>query len=400
MHKLNIIIFLILLTSCLSEKNHYPKNSDFSKSGAFISGKRQSGHTENIVLWTPGEKIKIGFTKTDGTLKNREHVKLFSKDWTRYGNIDFEFQEFDSELNKKTDFNVIISFKKNSGSFSNVGKKRPTEMNLDPGMINTKRKARRVVLHEFGHMLGFAHEHKRDDCTVNIDPAKAYAYYGRTNGWSKDTVNSNILFRTGEGRKIGDYDPDSIMHYEIEKEVTTDSVGSKLNTYLSKNDKMAIAIVYPGRVLPADFEAEYKKELAELAAKELAANTFGICRVYKDEKQCNGPDLKYTIKIIANEEVALNDKGKYLCSTVERLRLTMKKDFSVCKLANLDDLRVSGICEIKDKDFVTSTGLSCLKTKNYPLIDIDENFLGCVDSIQEGHKTMLLYPEYCEESDD
>ena len=70
---------------------------------------------------------------------------------------------------------------------------RPT-LNLQGFTMNTdEREYRRVVRHEAGHTLGFPHEHMREELVALIDPEKAYDFFLRTQGWSREMVDEQVL---------------------------------------------------------------------------------------------------------------------------------------------------------------------------------------------------------------
>jgi hypothetical protein len=65
-----------------------------------------------------------------------------------------------------------------------IPQNRPT-MNLEAFTMSTpETEYKRVVRHETGHTLGFPHEHMRQALVALIDPAKAYPYFLRTQGWT------------------------------------------------------------------------------------------------------------------------------------------------------------------------------------------------------------------------
>ena len=70
---------------------------------------------------------------------------------------------------------------------------RPT-LNLQGFTINTdEREYRRVVRHEAGRTLGFPHDHMREELVALIDPEKAYDFFLRTQGWSREMVKEKVL---------------------------------------------------------------------------------------------------------------------------------------------------------------------------------------------------------------
>ena len=65
-------------------------------------------------------------------------------------------------------------------------------------MRTSEAEFRRVVRHEAGHTLGFEHEHMRSDIVKRIDRAKAIAYFDRTEGWTPEEVEEQVLTPAGE----------------------------------------------------------------------------------------------------------------------------------------------------------------------------------------------------------
>jgi hypothetical protein len=65
---------------------------------------------------------------------------------------------------------------------------QPT-MNLESFTMQTpESEYHRVVRHETGHTLGCPHEHMRAELVNKIDPDKAIAFFGQTQGWTPDEV--------------------------------------------------------------------------------------------------------------------------------------------------------------------------------------------------------------------
>ena len=82
----------------------------------------------------------------------------------------------------------------------------------------------RVIRHETGHTLGFPHEHMRKQLVDKIDPAKAIAFFMRTQGWTEAEVRAQVLTPLEESSLMGtpNADPKSIMCYQIPGEITKD----------------------------------------------------------------------------------------------------------------------------------------------------------------------------------
>ncbi len=95
-------------------------------------------------------------------------------------------------------------------------------MNLEAFTMTTlESEFHRVVRHETGHTLGFPHEHMRKALVAKIDPAKAIAYFERTQGWSEEEVRAQVLTPIEESTLRGTAaDAKSIMCYQILGELT------------------------------------------------------------------------------------------------------------------------------------------------------------------------------------
>jgi hypothetical protein len=98
-------------------------------------------------------------------------------------------------------------------------------MNLqDFSMSTPETEYHRVVRHETGHTLGFPHEHMRQELVARIDPQKAYAYFWRTQGWDKTTVDQQVLTPLDQSSIMGTSpDQTSIMCYQLPAEITKDN---------------------------------------------------------------------------------------------------------------------------------------------------------------------------------
>jgi len=127
-----------------------------------------------------------------------------------------------------------------------IPKNRPT-MNLQGFSMNTpESEYKRVVRHETGHTLGFPHEHMRKELVARIDPAKAYDYFRRTQGWDKATVDQQVLTPLDDRTIFGTApDQTSIMCYQLPAAITRDGHPIVGGIDINATDYAFAASIYP-----------------------------------------------------------------------------------------------------------------------------------------------------------
>ena len=105
----------------------------------------------------------------------------------------------------------------------------------------------RVVRHETGHTIGCPHEHMRQDLVNLIDPDKAIAYYGATQGWTPAQVTAQVLTPYNPNDLIGTAhsDENSIMCYQIPGNVTKNGQPILGGLDIDATDYQFIASIYP-----------------------------------------------------------------------------------------------------------------------------------------------------------
>jgi hypothetical protein len=121
-------------------------------------------------------------------------------------------------------------------------------LNLDGFTARTSdAEFRRVVRHEAGHTLGFEHEHMRSDIVKRIDRAKAIAYFDRTEGWTPEEVDEQVLTPLSKKSIMGtaDVDPLSIMCYQLPGSIMKDRKPVKGGNDINPKDFAFAASLYP-----------------------------------------------------------------------------------------------------------------------------------------------------------
>ncbi|MDM0065423.1 M12 family metallopeptidase [Variovorax sp. J31P207] len=144
-----------------------------------------------------------------------------------------------------------------------IPKNRQT-MNLEGFTMNTpESEYKRVVRHETGHTLGFPHEHMRASLVARIDPAKAYAWFLKTYGWDKATVDAQVLTSLSEASLMATPpDQTSIMCYQLPAAITKDGKPITGGIDINKTDCGFAGRIYPkaGRALVLSGDTETSEQ--------------------------------------------------------------------------------------------------------------------------------------------
>jgi hypothetical protein len=110
---------------------------------------------------------------------------------------------------------------------------------------------RRVVTHEFGHTLGFPHEHMRTELVARLDREKTVRYFAQTQGWSRRDVETQVLTPLDETSVMGTpADQTSIMCYQLPGSITIDGRPIPGGDAVNVTDLSFADIIYPLPVGP------------------------------------------------------------------------------------------------------------------------------------------------------
>lgn len=214
------------------------EDEDIDGKGVFIKGTK----------WANGKTLKVFFMNGSDYLRGK--VFTYAQRWSNYANIKFVLTKNKAE----SDIRVGFKINGNTGSWSYFGtdarEYRAGRQTMNFGWFDRNTsdlELIRTTVHEFGHALGLAHEHKSPVNTIQWDRPAVYAYYmGPPNNWTREEVNDQVLnkYKPRDVRNTK-YDPESIMHYYIDPDLTLNHVGVGYNLKLSDKDKIFIARIYP-----------------------------------------------------------------------------------------------------------------------------------------------------------
>ncbi|RYY54000.1 MAG: hypothetical protein EOO05_20635, partial [Chitinophagaceae bacterium] len=191
-------------------------------------------------LWEK-DTLKVKFLDGNENVKNR--VKQTAKQWEQYCSIVFDFS--DAPL---PDITISFRFGVNESCIGNTSQYQSPSMKLATLRESSpQQQFDRVVLHEFGHALGFFHEHLHPALEIPWNEEYLFEYFGRSpNNWSREKTRKNLLEKPAFSNCSGAPDIESIMMYEITGRMVSDPAFITIPpNRLSELDKRNIASYYP-----------------------------------------------------------------------------------------------------------------------------------------------------------
>ncbi len=294
---------------------------------------------ENTKIWN---QDSIMFYFTDGTQQQQNDVKKFAKIWQKYTGIQFKYS------NKKPSF---FSFKKFYKITFKGSSNESTKGDVN-GLIQFGNLAedpiyrKTTILHEFGHMLGLAHEHQRADRPTFLDNPKliddCITNQKQSRHWCQENLGTKIHKKTFIQSA---YDPNSIMHYDLKSITGThaSAVKSNENNSLSYTDKYYIALLYNQDISEEKLkkmhqqdlwlQQKFENEATIKKEKKMAQLTTQSCKTLKhslqskDGKYCNNGFM-----IIGKDNLSIPGDDYKNC--YDNLKLLQEKiqTLSMCQL--------------------------------------------------------------------
>lgn len=217
-------------------------NADGSIQAVGTSRQPLGGLTD--LMWVPGTTLKVKLMGS--TAKVRSKIREFAEIWTKYANIKFDWVDSGPA-------EIKVSFNR-GGSWSVIGKEAlgvPFDFaTMNFGWFDDSTpdvELRRVTLHEFGHALGFIHEHQSPAAGIPWDREQVYRTCANESPpWDKATCDKNYFDQyKANTTNYSTFDPRSIMLYAFPAQLTLNGIGTPSNTDLSQTDKLYASRWYP-----------------------------------------------------------------------------------------------------------------------------------------------------------
>lgn len=197
-----------------------------------------------------GVNLTVSFMDSPtAALKNK--ILSYANEWGKYGNIKFSLTNGTGQIRISRGAGGYYSYL--GVDILQIPRSQHT-MNLEGFTERTSdEEVARVVIHEFGHSLGAAHEHMRREIVNRIDRRKAIAYFARI-GWTAQDVDQQVMTPLEEasirGLATPEADEISVMTYELPGSIMKDGVGVIGGRGLSSLDIQWIGRIYPKADVP------------------------------------------------------------------------------------------------------------------------------------------------------
>jgi hypothetical protein len=225
-----------------------------------LHGKALELVIEDLLLWDV-DVLMVSFKGGNSILHGQ--IAEIATIWTNCANIRFDFG-YNQETKKYREWvpddvsSIRVGFEQ-AGYWSYVGmdsqdleisKPGGITLNLEKFDVQLPLNWKTTVLHEFGHALGFHHEHQSPVSDCDFDWDTLYEYLGGPpNNWSKEQVDFNLREMPAGGLTYAPHDKHSIMHYAFPEWMFNSRSASPCFVTepegLSEEDKLMASKAYP-----------------------------------------------------------------------------------------------------------------------------------------------------------
>jgi hypothetical protein len=239
--------------------------------------------------WNSGQTVKVAFK--GGSASLQKQIADNVTEWTRYANLSFDFgsdgaggfrrwspsdTSYTADIRVSFDQSGYYSLVGNDSTNSQVTRPGEESLNLEGFDRQLPSDWKAVSLHEFGHAIGFEHEHQSPiaPCDFRFDDDPGYVpttdsfgqfiqdsrgrrpglytqLGGPPNNWPQAVVDFNLKsLPESHAYEVGPFDKDSIMKYFFDSSMFVSGTSSACytsseNLVLSDGDKAGAAKVYP-----------------------------------------------------------------------------------------------------------------------------------------------------------
>lgn len=195
------------------------------------------------LAWPNQSTLRVYFDASSASLA--DSILTIAGNWSKYCSIKFA----KSNQIQHSDIRITMS---SGGLSSAIGKeciqseyKGQTTTFLE-GLAKVKDpiEFRRIILHEFGHVLGVEHELKHPQSGITWNKPLIYKFYKDHYDWDPPAVDRAIFTPLSPNAKAyAAFDKTSIMVYAIAPPYASETI--PWTTELSETDKICIASWYP-----------------------------------------------------------------------------------------------------------------------------------------------------------
>ncbi|KAJ2933027.1 hypothetical protein H1R20_g4102, partial [Candolleomyces eurysporus] len=214
--------------------------------------------TRALWMWDNGQVLTCAFVETPGNDIQQSKVISIAKEWERYANIKLDFE---STAKNPEEAIIRISFSAPGfPTWSHIGKTALAEIRgratmglgqVYPHSANANPAERGVILHEFGHALGYLDEHQspRRGDKLKLKEKEAIEFFKSVMfpSWTEEDTRRFFL-NVYNQREVSNYssvDLTSIMMYFMPAELNEQGIEIPPNYELSALDKAFAFLNYP-----------------------------------------------------------------------------------------------------------------------------------------------------------